>query len=157
MAHLATALSGRSIVRMEIGNAFTVFFGLLFVAVGFYIYFEAGRFTKRAQETTGVVVDLVLSSRYQTPEKFPVVRFRTAGGKEVVFKSREHYNSEVGQTLAISYDPANPENARIGSLSSVRRWAFFFSALCILFGLGVCFIGFGLEFGILKWGYYRRR
>lgn len=156
IAHLAAALNGRSIVRMDIGNAFIVLFGLLFVAFGFLNYYlTAGVYGGRnAQEAMGVVVDVVTYGRGTET----AVRFTTAEGKEVVFRQvgRPPIYS-VGQTLAVSYDPAHPQNATIGSLSSVRRSAIFTSAGFILFGLLVCFAGLGSAFGLWEWRPTARR
>jgi len=88
----------------------------------------------------------------------PVVRFKTADGREVVGKSEHHHNVQPGQTLQILYDPANPERVEIGTLSQVRNQRLFFTGLCVVFGLAVCLAGLAHTLGLLAWrpGAYRR-
>jgi hypothetical protein len=139
-------------MRMGIGTAITVIFGLLFVAAGITIYLDASRFAATAREASGVVIDVVKAVRTPTRSAtHPVVRFETAEGREIVFTSSQHYYSSIGQTLPVSYNPDDPEKAKVGSLSSVRRWGFLWLGMGLLVGLGLCVIGLGLEFGLLKW------
>ena len=136
---------------MEVGNLLTVLFGLCFVAVAFYAWSYMGRFIDTAQETSGVVVEMVYEPGSQKSSVHPVIRFKTTEGKEIVGRSWQHYNSEVGQKLPLLYDPGNPEHVEIGTLSSARRWRMIVTATCVLAGLVICFIGIGLELDILNW------
>ena len=136
---------------MELGNLLVVLFGLCFVAVAPYAWSYMGRFIKTAQEASGVVVEVVYEAGSQQRRMHPVVRFKTSEGKEVVGRSRQHYNSEVGQKLPLLYDPGDPEHVEIGTLSSARRWRMIVTTACALFGVIICFIGIGLELGILDW------
>lgn len=136
---------------METGNLITVLVGVCFLASGLCTDLYMGRFIESARETTGLVVDVVYDTGSRQRRIYPVVEFRTIEGKEIVGRSRQHYNSEVGQTVQILYDTGNPEHLEIGTLSSVRKWRIIFTVICILFGFGICFIGIGLELGILNW------
>lgn len=146
-------------MHMDIGSAITILFGLLFVAFGFLNhYLTAGRFGKNAREATGVVVDVVDHGGGRRGGIDTAVRFTTAEGKEIVFKDRRRGTDYiVGQTLVVSYEPANPEGATIGSLSSISRLQFFTSAGTILFGLFWVFAGLGSAFGIWGWRPTARR
>lgn len=136
---------------MDPGNLITVLFGLCFVAAAIYAWSYMGRFIDSAKESSGVVVEVVFESGSRESRMRPVVRFKTTEGKEIVGRSQQHYNSEVGQTLPLLYDPGNPEHLEIGTLSSAKRWRMIVTAACALFGLVVCSIGIGLELGILNW------
>jgi len=136
---------------MDLGNLVTVLFGLCFVAAATYAWSYMGRFIETAQEASGVVVEVVYEPGSRESRMHPVVRFKTIEGKEVVGRSWQHYNSEVGQKLPLLYDPRNPEHVEIGTLASARRWQMIVTAICALFGLVICFIGIGLELGILNW------
>lgn len=133
---------------MNPGTAITVLFGGCFIAAGIYIYASGSRFLTTAQETTGVVREVVSTSRTR---RHPVLRFTTTTGEDVVFTSQQHYNAEVGQALPVSYDPRHPADAKIGTLASIRRWRLGFTVVCILVGAGLCLIAFGIESGVLKW------
>ena len=138
-------------------NLLTILFGLCFVAAGGLAYAYMDRFIGIGHEASGVVVEVVYETGSRESRMHPVVRFRTADGREVLGRSGQHYNSEVGQALQLVYDPENPERVEIGTLAEVRRFRAIVAAICVLFGLVVCFIGIGLELGILNWPSQRRR
>jgi len=136
---------------MDPGNLLTVLFGLCFVAVAVYAWSYMGRFIDTAREASGVVVEVVYEPGSQKSAMHPVMRFKTTEGKEITGRSWQHYNSEVGQMLPLLYDPSNPEHVEIGTLSSARRWRMVVTGACVLVGLVTCFIGIGLELGVLNW------
>jgi len=136
---------------MDLGNLLTVLFGLCFVAVAVYAWFYMSRFIDTAREASGVVVEVVYEPGSQKSAMHPVIRFKTSEGKEITGRSWQHYNSEVGQTLPLLYDPGNPEHVEIGTLSSARRWRMVVAGAGVLVGLAICFIGIGLELGFLNW------
>lgn len=142
---------------MDLGNLITIAFGLCFVAAGVLAYVYMDRFIGTGQEASGVVVEVVYETGSRESRMHPVVRFRTADGREVLGRSGQHYNSKVGQALPVVYDPENPEHVEIGTLAEVRRFRTIIAAICVLFGLVVCLIGIGLELGILNWPSQRRR
>lgn len=109
---------------------------LVFVAGGFLLglsYATTRRFLTRGRAATGVVLDVKVSADDQ--ENYPVVRFETAEGREVVFTSREDYYAQVGQTVGMFYNPANPQDARLGSRSSMRRGALSTLAMGVVLAL----------------------
>ena len=123
--------------------------GLLFVAAGIYIYFDYSRFAATAREASGVVIDLVEVSRGQSRKAIhPVIRFKTAAGEEIVFTNRVHYSAAIGATLPVSYDPADPNQARIGTPSGVRGWGLIWLILGVVFGGLVCLMGLGIQFDL---------
>lgn len=145
------------LMRMELGNLITILSGLCFVAAGFFAYAYMGRFVGIGHEVSGVVVEMVYETGSRKRRMHPVVRFRTADGREVLGRSGQHYNSEVGQALRLVYDRKNPEHVEIGTLSELHKFRTVVAAICVVFGLVICSIGIGLELGILNWASPRRR
>jgi uncharacterized protein DUF3592 len=144
-------------MRMELGNLITILFGVCFVAAGAFAYAYMDRFIGTGHEASGVVVEVVYETGSRESRMHPVVRFKTADGREVLGRSGQHYNSAVGQALQLVYDPKNPEHVEIGTLSELRKFRTIVAAICVLSGLVICFIGIGLELGILNWQSPRRR
>jgi hypothetical protein len=129
-------------LRLKAGNIITVLFGLCLVGAGIYIYMYMGRYLETAQAASGVVVEVIHGSVGTMKGRMhPVVRFKTADGREVVGMSERHHNVQPGQTLQILYDPAHPENLEIGTLSQVRIQRIFFTGICVLFGFAVSLAG----------------
>lgn len=145
------------LMRMELGNLITILSGLCFVAAAVFAYGYLDRFVGTGHEASGVVVEVVYEAGSRQSRMHPVVRFKTADGRDVLGRSWQHYNSEVGQALLLVYDPQNPEHVEIGTLSDLRRFRNIVAAICVVFGLVICFIGIGLELGILNWPSPRRR
>jgi hypothetical protein len=137
--------------RVDPGNLITVLVGLCFVAAGAFAYAYLDRFVESGREASGVVVEVVYEDESRKSRMHPVVRFRTAEGREILGRSWQHHNSEVGQSLSLLYDPKDPEHIEIGTLASLRRFRNIVAAVCIVFGLIVCLIGIGLELGLLNW------
>lgn len=138
-------------LRLEPGNVFTVLLGLCFVAAGLYIYIHMGRFLETAQAASGVVVEVVHQSEVTKKGRIhPVVRFTTKDGKEVVIRPQQHYNVQPGQTLQLLYDPANPEQAEVGTLARAQNRRIAFAAGAIVFGVLLCLGGLALDLGLLK-------
>ena len=129
-------------LRLVPGNIFTVLVGLTFIGAGIYIYMHLGRYLETTRSASGVVIDVVHAS--ETTRKgrtHPVVRFKTADGKEVIGTAEQHHNVQPGQTLQVLYNPAHPEHIEIGTLSQVRNQRLFFAVICVLFGFAVSFAG----------------
>jgi hypothetical protein len=138
-------------LRLEPGNIVTMIFGLFFIGAGIYIYMYMGRYLETAQAAPGVVVSVVHASEGTTKgRRHPVVRFTTVDGNEVVATAQQHHNVQPGQTVQVLYDPAHPERIEIGTLSQVHNQRIFFTALCVLFGLGVSAAGLGVDLKLLK-------
>lgn len=126
----------------------TIAFGLIFVAVGLYIYFDSGRFAATAREASGVVADVVKVTEGRRKAIHPIVRFKTVAGQEIVFTNPVHYFAAIGVTLPVSYNPANPNEAKVGSVAGVRRSSFVWLVMCLVFGGLVCLMGLHIQFGL---------
>jgi hypothetical protein len=136
---------------MEIENALTVAFGLVFIGAGILIHYNHRSFADRAVETPGEVLEVEVSGGSHRKTYYPTVRFKLADGKDLSVKLREFSVVEAGQTVTICYDPDTPEQATIGKADDIRKTGRAGLILCIPFGLAICFIGLGLELGWLKW------
>lgn len=128
-------------------------FNFIFMAVGIFVYLNAKRFAATAREASGVVIDEegagtgFLRIRM---EKGPTIRFKTAEGREIVFTSRSKHDLPIGEMLSVSYDPADPQRARIGSPSNQRRLGTVFLAFCLLSSFLMWIVGFNIVFRLWK-------
>lgn len=138
-------------MRMEAGHLVTVLLGAAFVGVGLYVHAHLGRFLDTAREAAGTVTELAYGDSQRKTRVHPVLRYTAADGREVEGRSRQHYNAEVGQTLPLLYDPADPTHVEIGSRASQQRTRTILTAVCIAFGVALGLVGVGLELGLLNW------
>ena len=128
-----------------------VLFALIGVAVligGVVTAVRQSRQTAGHVAATGTVVDLV--KRIINPGSggvyCPVVEFTTGTGQAVRFESdfgTMPATHRVGQTIAIKYDPADPQKAEVDSATS--RW---FVPGCMA-GMGLGFLLMGLIFMVI--------
>ncbi len=101
---------------------------LVFVAYGLRAWVQARRFAASASRATGTVVDT--TTAWVDPSgsgpidntgawlRFPVVRYQTANGQTVTFRSRTGTQPSpyhVGQQVPVLYNPADPRDARINT------------------------------------------
>jgi hypothetical protein len=129
-------------MRKHPGNFVTVAVGLLFVAIGIYIYVHMGRFLDHARETQAVVIEVTMeSAATRKGRTHPVVRFTTEDGKEFVVRSDEHHNVRPADTVQVVYDPRNPQDIEITTLERAQRRRILFTGLTVALGLVVCGMG----------------
>jgi hypothetical protein len=126
--------------------------GLLFVLIGVAVLIggavtavKQSRKAAGGATATGTVIDLV--RRVFNPGSAgvycPVVEFITASGEPVRFESdfgTMPASHQVGQSIAVRYDPADPQKAGVDSATS--RWLV---PGCMV-GMGLGFLGMGLVF-----------
>lgn len=131
---------------MSGGSVIAILFGLAFAGAGVYLYVQADRLTRAAAEAQGTVVEVVLvPSGSGSNREYPVIRFQTADGRQVEFRSSQHCHCAVGEALTMSYDPANPARAMIGTRAGIRRERLIIAAVFITFGGLVCCMGYLFE------------
>lgn len=128
-----------------------VLFGLIGLAVlisGIVAAVKQSRKSARGVKATGTVVNLV--SRVFNPGSAgvycPVVDFTSATGQPVRFESQfgtMPASHRVGQTIAVRYDPADPQKADVDSVTA--NW--FVPGCTIAMGLG--FVVMGLVFLVI--------
>jgi hypothetical protein len=129
--------------------------GVLFVLIGVAVLIagavaavKQSRQSASGMAATGTVVDLV--KRVFNPGSggvyCPVVEFTTATGQVVRFESEfgtMPATHQVGQSIAVRYEPADPQKADVDSATS--RWLV---PGCMI-GMGVMFLGMGLVFVVI--------
>jgi len=104
--------------------------GLFFAAYGIRSLARTRRFAATASRARGVVVDVKtewfdLGGTASTGSwlRFPVVRYQTANGQSVTFKSRTGTMPspyKVGRQVPVLYNPADPRDARIDTFVMTR-------------------------------------
>jgi hypothetical protein len=132
-----------------------LFVGVFFVLIGVAVLIGGAvaavkqvRRSGRGVAATGTVVDLL--SRVFNPGSAavycPVVEFTAATGQPVRFESQfgtMPASHRVGQSIAVRYDPANPQKAEVDSATA--NW--FVPGCTIAMGLG--FLVMGLVFVVI--------
>jgi hypothetical protein len=124
---------------------------LLLVAIGTFV--KELRFVRGAERATGTVIDLQEERSTDSDGGFhyvyhPVVRFTTAEGRTVEFRSPSGSSSppDIGDSVEVLYDPDDPSDAQLSGFFDI--WLF-----PIVSGIGaIAFAFFGLfapRFGIL--------
>lgn len=119
--------------------------GLVCGAVGFWLVKSRYDLLNHGVKTTGTVVDL----NYSKNTVAPVVEFSDEWGNAMVYKSSyysSHSSYEVGQKVALYYNPSNPEDATLEGEGLGNWFPFIF-----LFTHG------GVGFGGLYWLEKKRR
>ena len=114
---------------------------------------ESRRFAAGAARAQGVVVELAsgpaAGPQVPGPLSYPVVRYRTADGREVVFRSdfgAQPSPWRPGQPVTVLYDPGDPQRARI----ETRARSTALPALFVV--LAVAMAGFAtLVFLLIHW------
>ncbi len=92
------------------------------------LYTETGKFINASRQTRGEVISLSRSSssggsEYDSRVWYPVVRFVTAEGDTVIFFGRTGSNPpafRTGELVAVRYNPAKPQAARIDTFFSLH-------------------------------------
>ncbi len=110
-------------------NILYVAAGLIFIAIGVFIFTNA---STRPAIATGTLVDCVQPLGGQGCR--PIVTFKTASSQTITFKSESPTQDyQAGEQVVISYDPAQPQNASIGSPYSFATvfWPF----VCVVGGI----------------------
>jgi len=95
-------------------------------------------FNARAERATGTVTDL--EHRRDSDgggAYYPVIRFVTATGDKVTFRSSvgsRPPSHDVGEAVAVLYDPADPHGARMAGFFTLYVGSFITSILALIFG-----------------------
>jgi hypothetical protein len=128
---------------------------LVLVAFGFFafavlVYFEQKRQVEHHVSASGEVVELIKrSTRVGDPGAYyPVVKFKTATGRFVEFESKfggMPAIHEIGQNVAVLYDPADPRIAEVSS--TLTRW----QAPVVLALMGFVSLGMGGFLLLPRW------
>ena len=123
--------------------------GVIFVVIAVLVYSRTQDFLERSTATEGIVIDLVVSrssgSSGSSRTYYPVVKFTTAKGEEIEFKSNTGSSPpshREGEIVSVRYDPADPYRARIDSFFSLWGLVVIPGALGLVFSLvgGILFV-----------------
>jgi hypothetical protein len=129
--------------------------GVLFALIGIAVLISGAvaavkqvRKSGRGVATTGTVVDLVkrVFNAGSAGVYCPVVEFTAASGQPVRFESQfgtMPASHRVGQSIAIRYDPADPQKAEVDSATA--NW---FVPGCTI-AMGILFLLMGLVFVVI--------
>jgi len=113
---------------MEKGNKIILVMGILAIAAGFLLKFEASSFQKKATLTDGKVVH-VLGSTYR-------IQFFTADGIEKIYQgSGKNHKFREGNSVKMWYKTDNPKRVRFTDGRKETKAIFIASAFCILMGI----------------------
>jgi hypothetical protein len=112
--------------------------GLLLASAATFVHTK--RFMAGAEHATGTVIDLSEDSTSDGTVYYPVVRFTTAEGRTVEFRSSTGSSSapDVGDRVEVLYDSDDPQDAKLSSFFDIWLWTI------ALGGLGIVFSAFAL-------------
>lgn len=123
-----------------------VFGGVALVlgGIAIYLFVDAWQFTAGAERTQGVVTELVWQARTGRGARrrsvgtaHPVVRFQTADGAVIEFRSRVGSSPpsyQVGDEVPVLYRPENPRDARIESFVDLYLAGTILGGIAVVFG-----------------------
>lgn len=131
--------------RRSVSITFSIFLavGLLLLAISLVLWYNTAKYNNTAVKTTGTVVDLLAKSDRTFS---PVVTYDDANGvkhRYISSFSSKPAGYKIGETVAIYYDPKNPDNAEIAG------WQQYFGSL-ITGGLGFIFSALGLGYFVVR-------
>jgi Protein of unknown function (DUF3592) len=112
--------------------------GLLLASAATFVHTK--RFMAGAEHATGTVIDLSEDFSSDDETVHPVVRFTTAEGRTVDFRSSTGSSSppDVGDRVDVLYDPDDPQDAKLSGFFDLWLWTI------ALGGLGIAFTTFAL-------------
>lgn len=113
---------------MEKGNKIILILGILAIAAGVFVFFEASSFQKKATLTNGKVV-YVLGSSYK-------IQYYIEDGTEKNYRgSQKNHKYREGNSVSVWYKTNNPDKARISDGKKGAKNFFIAGAVCILLGI----------------------
>ena len=113
---------------MEQGNKIVLVIGMLAIAAGLFVKFEASSFIKKATLTEGKVVH-VLGSSYK-------IQYFTADGTEKIYQgSGKTHGFREGNSVTVWYKTENPNRVRFSDGKKGSKTLFIVSAFCLLLGI----------------------
>lgn len=127
-------------VSPRAGGCLLVCIGILILAVGAVLEWNAVQFLPGTVSATGTIIacDTAPPNAPVTQQGggcAPTVSFQTQTGQQLTFKGSDRSTSySVGETVAVVYHPNDPQDAR---LAPGGAWLFFvvFGSLFLLLGL----------------------
>jgi Protein of unknown function (DUF3592) len=130
--NVTTRLTVRTVPGMRVVLIGLMLLGVVLVGFGFKMLADTRRFLATAEPAGGVVVrvdERVERERVgagdnerwaDVTRRYPFVEFRTGRGQVAQFQADDG-SLQVGDSVRLVYDPANPRNARLDKWGN--RWA----------------------------------
>ncbi len=113
---------------MEQGNKIILVLGILAIAAGVFVIFEASSFQKKATITQGKVVH-VLGSSYK-------IQYFTENGAEKIYQgSGKTHGYREGNSVKVWYRTDNPDRARFSDGKKGAKALFIAGIFCIFLGI----------------------
>jgi hypothetical protein len=120
--------------------------GLALLAGAVYWASRVEQFARGASIAHGTVIQLEHSRSSNSSSYYPVVKYRTAAGREATFRSSFGSNPPshaVGEAVVVLYDESDPSDARIRSFFSLWGGATLVGSIGAVFAL----VGGGMLYG----------
>lgn len=99
---------------MEKGNKIILVLGLLAIATGVIVYYEASSFRAKATSTEGKVIHVIGTS-------YKIQYFTKDGTEKICQGSGKNHGYREGNTLTVWYSNDNPDRARYTDRNKVAR------------------------------------
>lgn len=121
--------------------------GAVILLKGVRSFLKKRKLAEVAFTATGTVTNVTWESLANSTSKAhqPTIRFVTNVGQTIEFTETEDLNNwtfyQIGQELPVSYDPKNPQNAKMGTPASISSWFSLSSILPILAGALFLIVG----------------
>jgi uncharacterized membrane protein HdeD (DUF308 family) len=117
-----------NMVKMEQGNKIILVLGILAIAAGVLVIFEAASFQKKAIITEGKVVYVLGSS-------FKIQYFTKDGTEKIHRGSGKTHGYREGDSVTVWYRADNPDRVRFTDRKKVAKTLFIAGIVCILLGI----------------------
>ena len=118
---------------MEKGNKIILVLGMIAIAAGVIVNFEASWFQNKALLTEGKVVHVIGTS-------YKIQYFTTDGAEKIYQGSRKTHGFREGDSVKIWYRVDEPNSARLNNGKDVARTIFIAGIVCILLGIYPLFL-----------------
>ncbi len=113
---------------MEKGNKIILVLGILAIAAGVFVNFEASSFLKKATLTEGEVVHVIGSSYH--------IQYFTKDGTEKIYRgSGKSHGYHEGDIVRAWYKTDNPDRVRFSDGKKGSRTLWIAGIVCILLGI----------------------
>lgn len=113
---------------MEQGNKIILVLGILALAAGIFVTFEASSFQKKAIPKDGRVVHVLGSS-------FKIQYFTVDGTEKIYRGSGKNHGFREGDSVRVWYRADNPDRVRFSDGKKGSRTLFITGSVCILLGI----------------------
>lgn len=118
---------------MQKGNVIILILGIIAIAAGIFVRFEAKSFHKQTRMAEGKVVHVIGSS-------FKIQYFTEDGTEKILQGSGKTHGFREGAKANVWYRTDNPDRARLSDGKKAGKTLFIAGAFCILMGIYPLFL-----------------